>query len=211
MIKGVIFSQIILSIFLAALFFCAPGGAFAHCDTMDGPVVADAKIALEKADITPVLKWVKKEAEPELKTAFDKAIAESSKGEQEKIKAEGEFFDTLVRLHRQGEGVDFTGIKPAGTDLGPAVTGADKALENGSADSLVQLLTEEVNKGVRERFNNAIEKKKRAEENVEAGRAFVQAYVEFIHYVEGLYLNAQGKLSHSEGAPRLEPEAEHKQ
>ncbi|MFH0738866.1 MAG: DUF6448 family protein [Candidatus Omnitrophota bacterium] len=210
MVRGISLRYLKLSLFLPLFIFCVFTLAFAHCDTMDGSVVADAKIALEKADITPALKWVKKEAEPELKTAFDKAIAESSKGEQEKIKAEGEFFDTLVRLHRQGEGADFTGVKPAGTDLGPAVTGADKALENGSADSLVQLLTEEVNKGVRERFNNALEKKKRAQDSVEAGRAFVQAYVEFIHYVEGLYLNAQGKLSHSEGTPRLEPEAEHK-
>ena len=27
--------------------------ARAHCDTADGPVVADAKVALEKGDVTP--------------------------------------------------------------------------------------------------------------------------------------------------------------
>jgi hypothetical protein len=196
-----VYRQIVFSVSLAALLFCAPAIVFAHCDTMDGPVVADGRTALEKADITPALKWVKKEIEPELKVAFDKAITERSKGEQEKAKADMEFFEALVKLHRQGEGATFTGLKPAGTDLGLAVTGADKALENGSADSLVQLLTEEVNKGVRERFNNVFEKKKHAQESVEAGRDFVQAYVAFIHYVEGLYLNAQGKA---------EAEAEHK-
>ncbi|MBM3255699.1 MAG: hypothetical protein FJZ08_05300, partial [Candidatus Omnitrophica bacterium] len=184
MVRSISLRYLKLSLFFTLFIFCVFTLAFAYCDTMDGPVVADAKIALEKSDITPALKWIKKEAEPELKTTFDKAITESSKGEQEKIKADAEFFDTLVRLHRQGEGFNFSGVKPAGTDLGPAVTGADKALENGSVDSLVQLLTEEVNKGVRERFNNAFEKKKRAEENTEAGRAFVQAYIEFVHYVE---------------------------
>ena len=202
-----------LGILLVLFSICAFGMAFAHCDTMDGPVVADARIALEKSDITPALKWIKKEAEPELKTAFEKAVSERAKGEQEKAKADEEFFSLLVKLHRHGEGADFSGVKPAGTDLGPAVTGADKALENGSADSLVQLLTEEVNKGVRERFNNAFEKKKRAAESVEAGREFVQAYVEFIHYVEDLYLRAQGKAAgHSEdSAKAVSSEAGYKQ
>ena len=201
----------LLFVFLAALLFCAPAIVLAHCDTLDGPVVADGRTALEKADITPALKWVKKEAEPELKAAFDKAITGRSKGEQEKAKADMEFFEALVKMHRQGEGASFTGLKPAGTDLGLAVTGADKALDNGSADSLVQLLTEEVNKGVRERFNNVFEKKKHAQESVEAGRDFVQAYVAFMHYVEGLYLNTQGKVSLHGEIEKAEAEAEHKQ
>lgn len=32
--------------------------AAAHCDGMDGPVVRDARIALEERDLTVVLKWV---------------------------------------------------------------------------------------------------------------------------------------------------------
>jgi hypothetical protein len=34
----------------------APHNALAHCDTMDGPVVNTARIALEKGEIAPVLK-----------------------------------------------------------------------------------------------------------------------------------------------------------
>ncbi|HOB97871.1 MAG TPA: DUF6448 family protein [Verrucomicrobiota bacterium] len=37
----------------------------AHCDTMDGPVVLAAKSALGTKDVTPVLKWVKEDAEAE--------------------------------------------------------------------------------------------------------------------------------------------------
>jgi hypothetical protein len=33
--------------------------AAAHCDTMDGPVVAAAKLALKTGDVTPVLRWVR--------------------------------------------------------------------------------------------------------------------------------------------------------
>ena len=42
--------------------------ASAHCDTLDGPVVIEAGVALKKGDVTPVLKWVKKAHEDEIKT-----------------------------------------------------------------------------------------------------------------------------------------------
>ena len=35
------------------------------------------------------------------------------------------FIKTLVRVHRAGEGAPYTGIRPAGTDLGPAIPAAD--------------------------------------------------------------------------------------
>ena len=40
--------------------------AFAHCDTLDGPVVQTARIALEKGDVTPLLKWVQDDVEKEI-------------------------------------------------------------------------------------------------------------------------------------------------
>jgi len=46
------------------------GMAKAHCDPLDGPVVKDAKVALEKGDATPVLKWVKVEHEEEVRTVL---------------------------------------------------------------------------------------------------------------------------------------------
>ena len=201
--------KVVLYVFAAALLFCAAGVSFARTDAMDGPVVQDAKLSLEKGDVASALKWVKKDFEAEVKQAFDNAISSRAKGDQEKNKAELIFFETLVRLHLQGEGQGFTGIKPAGADVDFAVTGGDRALENGSVDSLVQLLNEEVNKGVRERFNNAFEKKKHAEESVDAGRAYVEAYMDFMRYVDGLYLEAQGKPRPQADVEKAE--AEHKQ
>lgn len=205
------FCRLIIALFCVALLFCAARAAFAYYDTMDGAVVQDAKAALEKKDMTPLLKWMKKDLEVELKQTFDNAQLERSKGAQEKDKADAAFFEAAVRLHPQGEGESPVGLKPTGTDRGAAVTGADKALDNGSVDSLVQLLTEEVNKGIRERFNNTFEKKKHADESVEAGRAYVEAYEDFLHYVEGLYLDAQGKISLREAIAKAESEGEHKQ
>lgn len=174
---------------------------FAHCDTLSGPVIKDAKTALEKKDVTAVLKWVKKEKEDEIKAAFNKALKERAEGNPEK--ADMRFFETLVRIHREGEGAPFTGLKSAETELEPAVEEADKSLETASVDRLLNLITGHVEHGIRERFEKVIEAKKHMNESVEAGREYVEAYVEFVHYVEGLDLKAKAKGSEHE-------ESEHK-
>jgi len=170
--------------------------AFAHCDTMDGPVITEAKQALEKGDITPILKWVRADAEPEIKAAFQKTLAVRSKGPDAKALADTYFFETLVRVHRAGEGAPYEGIKPAGTQVEPGIEAADKTLESGSADALVKDLTNKVAEGIRERFAHALEANKHKDASVEAGREFVEAYVTFMHYVERLHEDATTNPSH---------------
>jgi hypothetical protein len=120
------------------------------------------------------------------------------------------FFETLVRVHRAGEGAPYDGIKPAGTDLGPAVNGADKALETGSVESLVMLVNREAAEGIEKRFNQAIELKKHESESVEASRKYVGAYVEYVHYVEGVYDKAAfGSVHHTEAAEKEAPAHQH--
>jgi len=178
-----------------------PTMAGAHCDTLDGPVIITARAALEKGDITPVLKWVKKENEGEIRELFKKTLVVRGKGPEAKELAAMYFFETLVRIHRAGEGAPYTGLKPAGS-VEPSIAAADKALESGSADNLVKLVTDAAAKGIRERFELAKESKKHAEHGVEAGRKFVEAYVEFTHYVERLHMDAAGPSGHS-----VKPEA----
>lgn len=158
----------------------------AHCDTLDGPVVKTAKMALEKGDVTPVLKWVKEEYEGEIREAFKKTLLAREKGKEAKELADMYFFETLVRLHRAGEGAPYTGLKP-GEAVEPIIAEADKALESGSVDKLLKLVSDTVSAGIRERFAQARETKKHEDESVEAGRKFVEAYVDFTHYVERLY------------------------
>ncbi len=167
-------------------------GAWAHCDTMGGPVVMTAQAALEKRDVTPVLKWVKPDQEAEIREAFQKTLAVRALGSQARELADTYFFETLVRLHRAGEGAPYTGLKPAGA-VEPAVAAADKALETGAADELVQHVTDAVASGIRERFARAYEARKHADDSVEAGREFVEAYVEFTHYAERLDTDATGR------------------
>jgi hypothetical protein len=107
----------------------------------------------------------------------------------------------VVRIHRAGEGEPYAGLQPAGRDLGPAIPAADKAIETGAVDQLVTLITSESANGIRERFQKVTAAKKFSAEDVNAGRGYVKAYVEFVHYVEGLYESVQGGGDeHSESA-----------
>ena len=178
----------------------------AHCDTMDGPVVMAAKAALEKKEVTPVLKWVKPDAEAEIKAAFARTLVVRAKGADACELADQFFFETLVRVHRAGEGAPYTGLKPAGTKVDPAVEAADQALESDKADTLIKTVTDEAATGIRHRFAEASEKKKHAEHNAETGREYVAAYVEFVHYVEALHTVATRPASaHEHGEAAAQP------
>lgn len=202
--------NIILASVLVGAGLTLPQTARAHCDTMDGPVVLSAKAALEKNDVTPVLKWVKQDAEREIRAAFAKTLAVRTKGSEARELADQFFFETLVRVHRAAEGAPFTGLKPAGTGLEPAIEEADKALDNGSVDKVVKLVTDEAAAGLRRRFTEAHEKKAHADHNVEAGRKFVAAYVEYVHYVEALHRATQAAGAHHGEASEAGPaEAAH--
>lgn len=181
-------------VLLSGLCLAIPGVASAHCDTLDGPVVLTAKAALEKGDVTPVLKWVKKDDEKEMRDLFQKTIVVRGKGKEAQELADRFFFETLVRIHRAGEGAPYTGLKSEPVE--PIITAADKALESGSADALVKQVTDAVARGIRERFAHAKATKVNADKNIEAGREFVEAYVVFTHYVERLHEDALAGGAH---------------
>lgn len=181
---------------------------FAHCDTLDGPVVKTAQAALAKGEVTPILKWVRKEDEAEIQDLFKKTLAVRNKGKEAQEIADRFFLETLIRLHRAGEGEPFTGLKPAG-GVEPAVAEADKALESGNIDSLVKLVTDEAARGIRERFGRAKEAKKHADHSVAAGREFVESYVQFTHYVERLHMDAAAGAGNHHGAAGAAPPEEH--
>jgi Family of unknown function (DUF6448) len=194
----------ILAFVFVLIVVLSPRVASAHCDTADGPVIAAAKVALTKGDITPVLKWVRPEAESEIKAAFARALAVRGKGPEAQALADRYFFENLVRVHRAGEGAPYTGILPAGTPIEPAIALADEALERGNADKLVKGIAHHVEEGIRERFARAAAAKKRSDTSVSAGREFVETYVELTHYVERLHLDATTPAAHGAGAPAAE-------
>jgi hypothetical protein len=161
--------------------------AGAHCDGMDGPVVRAAQAALAKRDVDLVSIWVPAEDEPVIRRAFERTLKVRESSPEAKELADTYFFETLVRIHRAAEGAPFTGLKPGGRDLGPAIPAADRALASGDAAPLVNLLVEEMRTGLLERHRRASEAKAFRVEDVEAGREYVEAYVTFIHYVEAVH------------------------
>ena len=186
---------VVTALGLAAAFL-GPPSAEAHCDSLDGPVVTTAKTALEKGDILPVLKWVRAEDEPAINLAFGQAVAVRRLGPEARTLADQYFFETLVRIHRQGEGEPYTGLKPAGS-ADPGIARADRALEQGSADTLVGGLSRDLDAGTRRRFARVIKTRKRADESVALGREYVEAYVDFIHYVQAIQAALSGTPAHA--------------
>lgn len=175
-----------LFVLFTMLFFGA-NKSFAHCDGLDGPVVKAAQKALETGNVNLVLIWVQQNDETEIKRAFEQSLKVRKLSPEAKQLADLYFFETVVRIHRAGEGAPYTGLKPAGLDLGPAIPAGDKALETGAAEPLLKLLTDTVHNGLHETLAKAKAKRNFNKDDVEAGREYVQAYVTFIHYVEGLY------------------------
>jgi hypothetical protein len=163
----------------------APSRAQAHCDSLDGPVVKDARAALDSGRADAALKWVTPDREAEIRDAFRQASAVRAAGAEARTLADRFFFETLVRVHREGEGAPFTGLKPAG-HVDPAIAAADRALESGSIGTLARTLAAEAEAGLRERFERVLAARRRAGESVALGREAVAAYVEYVHYAERL-------------------------
>jgi hypothetical protein len=172
---------------LCMIALLVPRPATAHCDGLDGPVVTLAREALETGNVHLVLPWVPTDDEAEIRRAFDHTRAVRPLGPEAKGLADTFFFETLVRVHRASEGAPYTGLKPAGLDRGPAIPAADKALESGSIAAVEQLLTDAVRQGLREHFQAAMSRKQFPPNDVEAGRRYVEVYVSYVHYVEGLW------------------------
>ena len=193
-------------VFTIGLFL--PKQTIAHCDGLDGPVVKAAQRALEIGNVNPVLIWAKKKDENEITKAFQKTLAVRKLSPQAKELADMYFFETLVRIHRAGEGAPYTGLQPAGRDLGSAIPAADRALENGKVEPLVKILTDEIQSGVREQFKQALAKKRFGKDDVTAGQEYIKSYVEFIHYVERIYEAAknpaEGHYPEPQGASHKE-------
>ncbi len=182
----------------------APMRAQAHCDAVDGPVASAALKALETRNINLIFPFAPARAEPELSAAFKQALAVRALGAEAKALADRYFMETAVRLHRAGEGAPYTGLLPAGTDFGPAIPAAEKALETRNTDALIALMTEQTRHGVADRFRDAMThsqatKEPAAAADVASARERVSAELAFIGYVEGIYLAVMGG-AHAEGA-----------
>lgn len=179
----------------AAPFFAL--SASAHCDSYEGPIIPVAQEALRTGDVEPLLKWVDADHEAEIQEAFKRARDAAKDAPAAKELVELWFLETFVRIHREGEGAPYTGLKPAGS-MDPFYKQADEALLHDSVDELAKEIGNAVTEEVRKRFGEAKKLQASAEESPEAGRKFVAAYVEYMHFLEAVHgLLNRGELGHS--------------
>ncbi len=200
-------AKLLLPLSLAVLLL-SPALARAHCDTLDGPVVASARAALETGKLNPVLAWVAPADEAEIRDAFGRARAARKASKEAREVADRWFFETVVRVHRAGEGAPYTGLKPAG-QVEPAVAATDQAIAKGDPKALHQLLASAVHQGLEARWSRLAAERPPAED-VAAGRRWVAAYVPFVHWVEAVHGAASaGPDAHAHGAPAAAAHAGH--
>lgn len=192
----------------AALF--GPMEVAAHCDSLDGPVVKAAIRSLETGDIDHILIWVQPDYEAEIREAFDRTLRVRDAGSDARELADQWFFETVVRIHREGEDAPYTGLKPAGYSPAPGIADADHAVAHGSLTELEEDLSQAVSVQLRERFATLQRLTDHVSDDLAAGRAYVAAYVDFIHFVEEVHtLLGHDELELGSGGGHVEPRRGH--
>ncbi|AKG33325.1 DUF6448 family protein [Paenibacillus durus] len=179
-------SKIFAALLMALVIVAAlPTVASAHCDTMDGPTVADGKKAMETNNVNYVLKWVQPEYEKEISQIFTLSMKVKDLSPEAKELSEKYFLENLVRVHRAGENAPFTGLKPSGTPIDEKVLAADKSIEAGNLSPLENLIEKDKMPELKERFEKVMALKNFDVNNVEAGREYIEAYVKLFKFAEG--------------------------
>jgi hypothetical protein len=176
----------------------SPQNARAHCDAVDGPVAKTVEKALESGNVNPVLAYAPVTAEAEILAAFDQSRKVRDLGLDARILADRAFMETVIRLHRAGEGAPYTGLKPAGLDYGPVVPAADVAVETGDLTKLKAVLVEEIDHALSERLSHVRELQAASLEpktaaDIPAARERVSAELGFITFAESIRQAAIGK------------------
>lgn len=93
--------------------------------------MAEAAIrAPEERDVDLILPYVHESGEDEVRRAFEKAGATRAIPEAHEL-ADRWFVETVVRVHRAGEGAPNTGLMAAGLDVVPVSPAAERAIEMG--------------------------------------------------------------------------------
>lgn len=170
-----------------------------HCDSLDGPVVAAARRALEAGDVRLVLPYVKEAGETEVASAFERTVAVRNGDPAVNEVADLYFFETVVRVHRAGEGAPYTGLKPAGLPVGPVIPVAERAIERGDPTELIELLSAKLRHEIEHRLDEVIACQRRAGDSLEAARDHVEAVLGLQVWSHRVYGCLEGPAHEAEG------------
>jgi hypothetical protein len=174
------------------------GEARAHCDSRDGPVAKTALTALDDGNVNPVLAYAPALAEAEIRAAFERSRKVRGLGGDARALADDAFLETVIRLHRAGEGAAYTGLKPAGVDYGPVVPAAEQAVRTGDLTGLKAVLVAEIEQALAERIAHArelqgVSLQPGTAAEVPHARERVSAELGFVTFAESLRQAALGR------------------
>lgn len=166
-----------------------------HCDSWDGPVVQAALRALQQGDVDVVLPYVPEDAEEEVRSGFERARTFGASGDPDDVATDW-FCETVVRVHRAGEGAAFTGLKPAGLDHGPAVPLAEQSIAAGDPRDISELLATTLLERIEEKFNLVMRLQEQRDGSVVREREYVEAMLGFQVWSHKTYECISAELSH---------------
>lgn len=172
-----------------------------HCDSLDGPVVTAARDALTAAEVDVILPYVPADGEDEIRDAFARVLPLHTADGPGADVARQWFYETVVRVHRAGEHAPYTGLKPAGLDVGPVIPLAEKAIESGDVEDVYRLLAADLHTELAHRLDRVTRLAAGKGDSVAAGRAYVQVMLGFQVYANQVYraLHADPHGEHGHG------------
>ena len=97
-----------------------------------------------------------------------------------------------MRLHRAAEHAPYTGLRPAGHDVGPVIPLAEKAVEDGDVEQVYRRLAVELRRQLSQRLRRVRCLAADADESVAAAREFVHSMLGFQTYTHRLYQAMRG-------------------
>jgi hypothetical protein len=162
-----------------------------HCDSLDGPVVTAAAHALQTGNVELVLPYVYPDGEVEVREAFARVLPLRAGGDGMGELADRWFYETVVRVHRAGEGAPYTGLKPAGLDVGPVLPLAEQAVATGDVQPVYEVLAGELRRQLERRLGRVGELAAVKDRSVADARAWVEAMLGFEVYAHHTYTALQ--------------------
>lgn len=153
-----------------------------YWDTMDGPIVTAAELALEMENVNYILPFVKKEFETEIKEAFDNTIiVRELSGEAAEV-ADYWFFETAVRLYMLGVGKPYTGIKHSSSKNDQVILEAYKAIENQDKTAFETFLVDSLRETLEIKYEITVSKKDYDVNDTDAAREYMNSMYDFIEF-----------------------------
>lgn len=170
-----------------------------HCDSLDGPVVTAARRALDAGNVDVVLPFVPEQGEAEVKDVFQSTLRVRQLDDEAREVADRLFFETVVRVHRAGEGAPYTGLKPAGLSFGPVIPLAETAVETGTAEPVSDFLSDELNRQLGRRLDEVNRLAAGKGRSVQDARRYVEAMLGFEVYCHRLFQTLHAPAHHGHG------------